>query len=367
MKSSIIYVGLDVHKETIVIARASGRTKAEVVRKISNDYPKLCKVLGDLGTAERLRVCYEAGPTGYDLARRLNAAGIYCMVVAPSLIPLPMGRRIKTDRRDARRLAELFRAGELVEVKIPEKEDEAMRDLERARDDAKNAERTARQQLDKFFLRHSRIWSERTKWTLKHWTWIERQAFPAASSQRVLADYIRAAREATARVERLEKDLEELVACWSLAPLVRALQALRGVGLVTAVILAAEIGDYRRFKTPRELMSYLGMVPSEDSSGQRRKQGRITRTGNGHVRRILVESSWNYRFRPRVSKAISKRREQVPPKVREIAEKAEHRLSRRFQSLLTKGKLPQKAVTAVARELSGFVWAIAQEVDRAAA
>ena len=192
MKKSLIYVGLDVHKETIVIARASGRQKAVVVRKIANDYPKLCKVLADLGLAERLRVCYEAGPTGYDLARRLNAAGIYCMVVAPSLIPVQAGRRIKTDRRDARRLAELFRAGELVEVKIPEKETEAMRDLERARDDAKNAERAARQQLDKFLLRHGRIWSQGTKWTLRHWKWIELQAFPAESSQRVLADYIRA-------------------------------------------------------------------------------------------------------------------------------------------------------------------------------
>jgi transposase len=367
MKGSLIYVGLDVHKETIVIARASGRKKAEVVRKIANDYPKLCKVLDDLGPRERLRVCYEAGPTGYDLARRLNAAGVCCVVVAPSLIPRQTGRRIKTDRRDARRLAELFRAGELVEVKIPEKEDEAMRDLERARDDAKNAERTARQQLDKFLLRQGRIWSEGTKWTLKHWRWIELQAFPAESSQRVLADYIRAAREATARVERLEKDIEELVERWSLRPLVRALMALRGVGLITAVVLAAEIGDYRRFKTPRELMSYLGMVPSEDSSGQRRKQGRLTRTGNGHVRRILVESSWNYRFRPRVSKAIAKRREGVSSKVREIAERAECRLSRRFHALLAKGKLPQKAVAAVARELSGFVWAIAQEVDRTAA
>jgi transposase len=367
MKASVIYVGLDVHKETIVIARASGRKKAEVVRKIANDYPKLCKVLGDLGSAERLRVCYEAGPTGYDLARRLNASGVYCMVVAPSLIPQQMGRRIKTDRRDARRLAELFRAGELTEVKIPEKEDEAMRDLERARDDAKNAERTARQQLDKFLLRHARIWSEGTKWTLRHWRWIELQAFPAETSQRVLADYIRAVREATARVERLEKDIEELVERWSLKPLVRALMALRGVGMITAVVLAAEIGDYRRFKTPRELMSYLGLVPSEDSSGQRRKQGRLTRTGNGHVRRILVESSWNYRFRPRFSKDIAKRREGVPPKVREIAEKAEHRLSRRYHALLAKGKLPQKVVAAVARELSGFVWAIAQEVDRTAA
>jgi transposase len=367
MRKSLIYVGLDVHKETIVVARAIGKQRAEVVRKIPNDWVKLLKVLDGLGPKERLRVCYEAGPTGYDLARRLSGTGICCMVVAPSLIPVQAGRRVKTDRRDARRLAELLRAGELVEVKIPERETEAMRDLERARDDAKNAERAARQQLDKFLLRQGRIWSNGTKWTNRHWNWIERQEFAAEAQRRVLADYIRAVKEATARIERLEKDIEELVESWTLAPLVRALQALRGVGLLTAVILAAEIGDYARFRTPRELMGYLGMVPSEDSSGQRRHQGRITRTGNGHVRRILVEAGWNYRFRPRASKAIRQRRDKVSATVREIAEKAEERLCRRYQALVARGKESRKAVMAVARELAGFVWAIAREVKSPAA
>jgi hypothetical protein len=192
MAKSLVYVGLDVHKETIVIARSIGRQRAEVARKIPNDWWKLLKVLDGLGPQERLRVCYEAGPTGYDLARRLNGTGICCIVVAPSLIPVQAGRRVKTDRRDARRLAELLRAGELVEVKIPETETEAMRDLERARDDAKNAERAARHQLDKFLLRQGRIWSGRTKWTNRHWNWIERQEFPVEAQRRVLADYIRA-------------------------------------------------------------------------------------------------------------------------------------------------------------------------------
>jgi transposase len=367
MRKSLVYVGLDVHKETIVVAMASGRQRAVVVRKIANDWPKLLKVLDGLGPKERLRVCYEAGPTGYDLVRRLNNTGVCCIVVAPSLIPVQAGRRVKTDRRDARRLAELLRAGELVEVKIPERETEAMRDLERARDDAKNAERAARHQLDKFLLRHGRSWSDGTKWTCRHWNWIERQEFPGEVLRRVLADYVRAVKEVTSRVERLEKDMEELVESWTLAPLVKALQALRGVRLITAVILAAEIGDYARFRTPRELMSYLGMVPSEDSSGQRRRQGRITRTGNGHVRRILVEAGWNYRFRPRPSKAIRRRREKVPATVREIAEKAEERLSRRYQHLTARGKASPKAVMAVARELAGFVWAIAREVRSQAA
>jgi transposase len=362
MRKSLIYVGLDVHKGTIVIAMAAGRGRAVVVRKIANDWVKLLKVLDGLGPKERLRLCYEAGPTGYDLARRLNGTGICCIVVAPSLIPVQVGRRVKTDRRDARRLAELLRAEELVEVKIPGAETEAMRDLERARDDAKNAERAARQQLDKFLLRHGRIWSDGSKWTNRHWNWIQRQEFAAEAQRRVLADYIRAVQEATARIERLEKDIEELVEQWTLAPMVRAFQALRGVGLLTAVVLAAEIGDYARFRTPRELMGYLGMVPSEDSTGERRRQGRITRTGNGHARRILVEAAWNYRFRPRPSKAIGKRREQVSEEVRRIAEKAEQRLSRRYLALVARGKPSPKAVMAVARELSGFVWAIAQEV-----
>jgi transposase len=367
MKKSLIYVGLDVHKETIVIAMATDKQRGVVVSKIANDWAKLLKTLVGLGATERLRVCYEAGPTGFDLARRLNSIGVCCMVVAPSLIPVQVGRRVKTDRRDARRLAELLRAGELVEVKIPEAETEAMRDVERARDDAKNAERAARHQLDKFLLRHGRIWSQGTKWSGRHWAWIGRQEFPVDALRRVLADYCRAVQEATARVDRLERDIEELVETWALKPLVRSLQALRGVGLLTAVILAAEIGDYTRFRTAGELMSYLGMVPSEDSSGQRRRQGRITRTGNGHVRRILVEAGWNYRFRPRPSRAIGKRREAVSAAVRRIAEKGEERLSRRYQQLVTKGKAPQKAVMAVARELAGFVWAIAQEVALKAA
>lgn len=366
MKSSLVYVGLDVHKDSIVVATAVGRRPAVVVRKILNDWFQLVKVLGGLAANERLRVCYEAGPSGYELARRLNAAGVCCIVVAPSLIPVTAGRRIKTDRRDAEHLAALHRDGRLVEVKIPAVQNEAMRDLERARDDAKKAERAARHQLDKFLLRHGRSWS-RSKWTQLHWAWIERQEFPAEAFRRVLADYIRAVREATARVARLDKDIAELVETWALAPLVKALQALRGVGLLTAVILAAEVGDYARFGTPRQLMAYLGLVPSEASSGPRRRQGPITRSGNGHVRRILTEASWNYRFRPRASRAIRKRRESLPAAVVAIAEKAEQRLSRRFQHLAQRGKISQKVVTAVARELAGFVWAIAQEVTSKAA
>jgi transposase len=366
MKKSLIHVGLDVHKNSIVIAMAVGRGEATVVRTIVNDWVILVKELDKLGGRQRLRVCYEAGPTGYGLARRLNAAGIYSIVIAPSRIPQESGQRVKTDRRDARNLCHLLRAGLLTEVKVPEEEREAMRDLERARDDAKNAERAVRHQLDKFLLRYGRIWS-RSKWTRLHWSWIKQQFFPAEASRRVLADYIRAVEEATARVERLEKDIEELVETWSLAPLVRAVQALRGLRLIGAVIVVAELGDMAQFSSPRKAMGFLGQVPSENSSGERRHRGRITRTGNGHVRRILTEAAWNYRFQPRPSRAIRKRRESLPREIVAIAEKAEQRLSRRYKHLVNKGKSSPKVAAAVARELTGFLWAIAQEVKKSQA
>jgi transposase len=324
-------------------------------------------VLERLGPKARLRVCYEAGPTGYLLARRLQAQGFCCMVVAPSLIPRPGSRRIKTDRRDAIRLAHFLRSGDLVEVTVPEAQTEAMRDLERAREDAKQAERTARQQLDKFLLRQGRRWSDGTKWTVKHWRWIKQQEFPEEAARRVCHDYIFAVEQAIQRVERLTQDIGELVERWALGPLVCGLQALRGVDLVTAVVLAAEIGDFKRFGTARQLMAYLGLVPSEQSSGNTRRQGGITRTGNRHVRWILVEAAWNNRFGPRSSPRINARRKLVAPAVRVIAEKAEQRLHRRYRRLIDRGKCKQQAVTAVARELAGFVWAIAREENLLAA
>src|SRR6476660_9933659 len=229
----LVYVGLDVHRDTIVIAVArSGREPAMRLATIAYDELALIKRLDDLAPRSRLRVCYEAGPTGYGLARRLNEAGICCVVVAPSLVPTQKNRRIKTDRRDAVRLAHFLRSGDLVEVTIPEAQTEAMRDLERAREDAIQVERVARQQLDKFLLRHGRRWSAGGKWTGKHWKWIKLQEFPEEASRRVLGDYIHAAEQALARVQRLTTDISELVDRWPLGPLVRALQSLRGVDLV---------------------------------------------------------------------------------------------------------------------------------------
>jgi transposase len=368
MSKIVRYVGLDVHKDSITIAVADqGRSPARLVDTVGNDWCSLMKVLERLGPYQRLRVCYEAGPTGFGLARTLTTGGIHCVVVAPSLVPVQKGRRVKTDRRDARKLAHFLRSGDLVEVAIPDRQTEAMRDLERARDDAKRAERTSRHQLDKFLLRHNRIWSGKSKWTRAHWNWIGEQSFAEESQRRVLNDYITAVQQATCRVASLTADISEQVEDWSLGPLVKALMALRGVQLVTAVVLAAEIGDFRRFPTAAKLMSFLGLVPSVEASGLSTRRGRITRTGNTHARWILVEAAWNYRYRPRPSKAIEARRRAVSPAVRAIAERAERRLSRRYQRLIAKGKLPNKAVVAVARELAGFVWAIAQEEELLAA
>lgn len=362
MNGSLVFVGLDVHKDSIMIATAvNDGSPATPIDLVPHDFAKLLKRLKRIGKPDQLRVCYEAGPTGYELARRLRAEGIWCTVIAPSLIPIQQGRRIKTDRRDAARLASLFRSGELTEVKIPEPEVEAMRDLERARDDAKRDERVARQRLDKFLLRHSRFWTNGTKWTASHIAWIREQKFAHVPQMRTLAGYLLALDQATARVEELTKDITELVEQWSLGPLVTALQALRGVQLVTAVTIAAEIGDFARFARPGELMSYVGLVPSEHSSGASRRQGGITKTGNKHVRRLLLEAAWSYRFRPRVSKTIEARRRKTSIEVRTIAEKAEKRLSRRYHRMQQKGKLTKQTATAVARELVGFVWAIARE------
>jgi transposase len=331
------------------------------LQTIANDWLALLSVLDRLGPKACLRVCYEAGPTGYGLARRLNELGICCTVVAPSLVPVQNGRRIKTDRRDAVKLAHFLRSGDLVEVTVPEAQTEAMRDLERTREDAKHAERVARHQLDKFLLRHGRVWSQGSKWGRKHWTWIKQQEFADEALRCVRDDYIATVEQATLRVERLVEEIGALVEQWALGPLVKGLQALRGVDLVSAVVLAAEIGDFKRFDTPRRLMAYLGLVPSEHSSGSTRRQGGITRAGNRHARWILIEAGWNYRFCPRSSKRINARRRLVATGVRMIAEKAEQRLHRRFRKLIDHGKSSQKAVTAVARELVGFVWAIARE------
>jgi transposase len=282
------------------------------------------------------------------------------LVVAPSLVPGKPGDRVKTDRRDARKLAHFLRSGDLTEVHVPEEAVEAIRDLERARDDAKCAERVARHQLSKFLLRHDRRWEGGT-WTQKHRDWIRTQQFAYPAQQRVLEDYLKIVEDLAERVARLTAAMEEFVQDTVLAPLVKALQAFRGVSMVSAVTIAAEVGDLRRFATPGQFMSYVGLVPSEDSTGQRRRQGRITRCGNGHLRRILVEAAWHYRHVPVMSKELRRRNQGVATEVQRIAWKAQKRLNKRLYHLLQSGKSSQKAVIALARELAGFIWAVGQE------
>jgi transposase len=362
MSTSVVYVGLDVHKDTIVIAVARGGREAAVNWKtIPNDGVRLRKALKMLTkNGEVLKVCYEAGPTGFGLCRRLREAGIDCIVVAPSLVPSKPGDRVKTDRRDARKLAHFLRSGDLTEVHVPDAAIEAIRDLERARDDAKCAERAARHQLSKFLLRHDRRW-EYTTWTVKHRDWIRGQKFAYPAQQRVLEDYLKTVEDLAERVERLTAQVEELVQETTLAPLVKALQAFRGISVVSAVTIAAEAGDLRRFATASQFMSYVGLVPSEDSTGKRRRQGAITRCGNGHLRRIIVEAAWHYRHLPLMSKELRRRNKGIAKGVQRIAWEAQKRLNKRLYHLMHAGKSVQKAITALARELAGFIWAVGQE------
>ncbi len=361
MSKSLRFVGLDVHKDSIVIAVAEeGREPAEVHSEISSDWGGLRKTLKRLGKNHSLRCCYEAGPCGYGLYRQMKKAGIRCVVIAPSLVPVQSGNRVKTDPRDAKKLAHFLRSGDLTEIFVPDEEAEALRDLERAREDAKNAERATRQQLGNFLLRHGRRWPK-TNWTRDHLDWIGRQKFEHKSQQLVLTDYLKTVEDATAREKQLTEDLAEVIKESRLYPLIKALQAFRGIRLITAVTIAAELVDLRRFNSASQLMAFLGLVPSEHSSGQSKQRGRITRTGNGHVRRILIEAAWSYRFEPRMSKAIRQRNEGVAPGVQRLAWKAQKRLHQRLYHLLHKGKSPQKAITAVAREFAGFIWAVGQQ------
>jgi transposase len=356
---TVRFVGLDVHADSIAIAVAEpGRGEPSGLATIPNDTVMLLKRLRRLG---RVKCCYEAGPTGFGLHRDLTAAGIDCMVVAPSLVPVKSGERVKTDRRDAAKLARFLRSGDLTEVYVPDTATEAMRDLERARDAAKRAERTARHQLGKFLLRHGRRYPGKTAWTQAHLAWIRVQRFEHEAQQRVLSDYLKAVEDGGERVDRHTQSIVELVETWSLKPLVKALQALRGVNVLTATVLAAELGDMARFDTAPKLMGYLGLVPSEHSSGEARQQGKITRAGNGHARRILVEAAWAYRFRAAKSRAIRERSQGVSDEVQRIAWRAQERLCAKYRKLTARGKNKNRTVVAIARELAGFVWAIGRQ------
>jgi transposase len=360
MQSTLRYAGLDVHKATTTVAVADAcGGEAQVWGQIGSDPVAVEGVLRKLGGPGCVRVCYEAGPTGYGLARRLRAAGYACDVVAPTLVPTDT-RRIKTDNRDAIRLAHFLRSGNLTAVAIPDAATEAIRDLVRARDAAKRAERVARHQLDKFLLRHGWIWTGGGNWTQAHLAWVRSLTFEHAALTATFDDATVTMESAGERVKNLTAAIGVAAQDWSGGPLMKALQAFRGIQLVT---LAAEIGDFARFPTARHFMAYLGLVPSERSSGGTRRQGSITRTGNGHVRRVLVEAAWNYRMRAQLSKPIAARNIGVASGVKAIAWKAQQRLHKRYRRLIARGKCKAEVVVAVARELAGFLWAAARQPE----
>lgn len=360
--NNVRYVGLDVHKDSIVISVAeAGNADAKHLVTVPNDINKVLKQLKKLSPdVSKLQVCYEAGPTGFGLSRRLKKEGIRCLVVAPSLVPQKSGLRIKTDRRDSKMLAHFLRSGDLTEVWVPDEQTEALRDLERTRDDAKNAERRARHQLSKFLLRNDRVYREGKEWTLKHLTWIRQQKFDNACRQCVLDDYVKAVEDATARVKQLMRHIKTYVDGHVLQPLVKALMSFRGIDILSATVIAAEIGDLRRFTTARQLMAYLGLVPSESSSGKSVKRGPLTKTGNAHVRRILIEAAQHYRHQPVLSAALRKRQEGVSQEVLNISWEAQQRLCRRLSHFRNSGKPHNKAIVALARELAGFIWSLGQ-------
>lgn len=360
------FVGLDVSKETIAVAVCDwGRQPARYMGQILNNPEAVRKLMTKLGEPQKLLVCYEAGPTGYGLYRQLKEMGITCMVVAPSLTPTRSGDKVKTDRRDAINLAQLLRAGELTEVWVPDEEDEALRDLVRIREDAKEDLLRARHRLSKFLLRHDlRPPAGIKNWSKKHRLWLDTLKFEQDALRVTFQEYLHAINEIESRIQRLETEIHVQATQSVHAPVIQALQALRGIAEVSATTLVAEIGQFSRFSNPRQLMAFVGVTPSEYSSGGSRRQGGITKAGNSHVRRVLIESAWTYRYPPAVKGDLRKRQQGQKAEVLSISWKAQERLNRKYKRLTLRGKSKPVTVTAVARELLGFIWAIACQVEK---
>lgn len=369
MKEKVRFLGMDVHAETISVAVAEADGEVRSLGTIPNRAESIRKLIRKLGSVEQLRACYEAGPTGYVLYWQLSELGVECAVIAPTLAPVKAGDRVKTDRRDAERLARSHRAGDLTAVWVPDAASEALRDLVRAREAAKQDQLRARHRLSKFLLRQGQRPASGVKaWTVAYMTWVRQLRFQQPAQDAVRLDYLHEVEHMSERIKRLEEAIREAVqqAPPQMQAFVQGLQALRGIALISAVTIASEIGSVSRFRNARQLMSYSGTVPSENSSGKRVQRGGITKSGNAHLRRILGEAAWSYRRQPAVGPALRKRQEGVPDQIRQIAWKAQVRLSKRYARLAASGKDQRKIVTAVGRELLGFVWAIGLHAEASA-
>ena len=365
------FVAFDTSKlrNAVAIAEAGRGGEVRFFGEIENTEAATAKLVKKLAAKyQRLTFCYEAGPTGYEVYRQIKSLGHECVVVAPSLIPKRPGDRVKTNRRDALSLAKLLRAGELTAVWVPDRHHEAMRDLTRARETTMMDLRSKRQQVSAFLLRQGLHYSEGKKtWTKTHMNWLASQKLEYAEQRLVFEEMMLAMRQMRERLERLEQAIRVAVPDWSLAEVVTALMAMRGLDLISAATFLAEIGDLSRFQHPGELMGYLGLVPSENSTGDKIKRGSITKAGNRRARRMLVECSWSYQHPPRVGQEKQEKVAAAPRAVREIAWKAQCRLHKRYRALTRRGKRKTVAITAVARELAGFIWAVSREITTARA
>ena len=362
MKQSI-YVGLDVHKNSIHVAFSSTKTgECSSLGDVTNDLTRLLAKLKPLGDPAQIQICYEAGPTGYGLHRKLRELGYDCQVVAPAKTPSIASDRVKTDRRDAMKLARFLATGHLTFIRVPTPEEEALRDLIRAREDIKIKETNSKRQLSSMMLRHDRIFKEgKSYWTKMHMEWVEKQTFEFDASSEAMRTYIAEVRRYGKLIEDLDRRIEVISSTLERADLINALRAFKGIKTLTAATIVAEIGDLKRFPTAGKFASFLGLTPSEQSSGQTHNRGRITKAGNRRLRRMLVESSWAYWRSPHLSRELLARSEGVSDEVRDIAWKTQKRLHRRLNALRYRHMSAKKALIAVTRELACAIWAVGQE------
>lgn len=364
------FVGIDTAKARNAVAVAEGGRQGEIryLGEFDNTPDAVAKLVRKMvDRYEAVQFCYEAGPTGYGVHRQITSLGQCCIVVAPSLIPRRAGDRVKTNRRDAQTLARLLRAGELTAVWVPDETHEAVRDLVRTRAMAIEDYRRKRQHVTVFLLRHGRSYDRQATWKGWHMRWLDSQSFEHPAQRLAFQEMLNAVRSSAERISRLEAAMTEILPAWTMEPVVAAFQAMRGVGFLTAMTLVAEVGDIRRFEHPRQLMAFLGLVPSERSTGDTRRQGGITKAGNIRARKALIEAAWTYRHSAGIGKEQQRRQAELPEQIRAIAWKAQARLCARYRKLVAKGKKPTVVITAIAREMAAFLWAIAAHVEPAPA